>query len=55
MAFAYLVPASEAACNSHGFADDLAGAQNKPEAARATAAAIRRGRKVLKPLKNPWG
>jgi hypothetical protein len=54
VAFAYLVPATEGACDSHEFADDLAGAQAKPEDARAMAAAIRRGRKVLKPLKNPW-
>jgi hypothetical protein len=53
--FAYLVPPNEGACDSHGFADDLTGAQIRPDDARAAAAAIRRGRKVLKPLKNPWG
>ena len=55
VAFAYLLPASEGACDSHGFADDLARTQIKPGDGRALATAIRKGRKVLKPLKNPWG
>jgi hypothetical protein len=55
VAFAYLLPASEGVCDSHGFADDLARTQIKPGDGRALATAIRKGRKVLKPLKNPWG
>jgi hypothetical protein len=52
---AYLIPTSERGCNSHEFADDLASADIAVEDRRALAAAIRRGRKALKPLKNPWG
>jgi hypothetical protein len=53
--FAYLLPASEAACDSHGFADDIARAEIEPGEKRAVSAAIRRGQKILKPLPNPWG
>lgn len=55
VAFAYLVPASESVCNSHGLADDLATVRVKPEDGHGLAAAVRRGRKTLKPLRNPWG
>lgn len=51
----YLVPASEPGCNSHELAADLAGADQSAEDRQEFAAAIAKGRKVLKPLKNPWG
>jgi antitoxin (DNA-binding transcriptional repressor) of toxin-antitoxin stability system len=52
---ACLVPAGEPKCDSHEFAEDLAGAELADEDRRALAAAVRRGRNSLKPLKNPWG
>jgi hypothetical protein len=52
---AYLLPAGEGKCNSHEFADDLADAALSMQDRRALAAAVRKGRKTLKPLKNPWG
>jgi antitoxin (DNA-binding transcriptional repressor) of toxin-antitoxin stability system len=52
---AYLVPAGEPKCDSHEFAEDLASAELADEDRRALAAAVQRGRKSLKPLKNPWG
>ena len=52
---AYLIPAGELGCNSHEFAEDLASGEITIEDRRAIAAAVRRGRKALKPLKNPWG
>jgi antitoxin (DNA-binding transcriptional repressor) of toxin-antitoxin stability system len=52
---AYLVPTGERGCNSHEFAEDLASAEISVEDRHALAAAVRRGRKALKPLKNPWG
>ena len=52
---AYLIPAGESPCNSHEFAEDLASAEITVEDRRALGAAVRRGRKALKPLKNPWG
>ena len=55
VAFASLLPASNDVCDSHGFADDLASAQIKPADGRALATAVRKGRKALKPLRNPWG
>jgi hypothetical protein len=55
VAFAYLVPASEGLCNSHGLADDLATVRVKPEDRRSLAASVRRGHKTLKPLRDPWG
>jgi antitoxin (DNA-binding transcriptional repressor) of toxin-antitoxin stability system len=53
--YALLVPAAAPACNSHELATDLASANLPAEDRRNLAAAIRRGRKALKPLKNPWG
>jgi hypothetical protein len=53
--YGYLVPAVGPGCNSHELADDLAEAELSDEDRRAFAAAIRKGRKALKPLKNPWG
>jgi hypothetical protein len=52
---AYLVPAGEHKCDSHELAEDLANAELSKEDRRTLAAAVRRGRKALKPLKNPWG
>jgi len=51
---AYLIPAGGRGCNSHEFADDLANTKVSAEDHRAFAAAVRRGRNVLKPLTNPW-
>ena len=53
--YALLVPATETGCNSHELAADLAGANLPAEDRRNLAAAIRKGRRALKPLKNPWG
>jgi prevent-host-death family protein len=52
---AYLVPAGEHKCDSHEFADDLAHTELTDEDRRALSAAVRRDRKSLKPLQNPWG
>jgi hypothetical protein len=52
---AYLIPAGERGCNSHEFAEDLASAEMSGKDRHALAAAVRRGRKALKPLRNPWG
>ncbi len=51
---AYLIPAAGGGCNSHEFAEDLASAEITAEDRRALATAVRRGRKALKPVKNPW-
>ena len=53
--YAHLVPVNGAGCTTHEFADDLAEAELTAADRRALASAIRRGRKQLKPLKNPWG
>ena len=53
--YALLVPAAEPGCNSHELAEDLAKTDLRPEDRRDLAAAVRKGRKTLKPLKNPWG
>ena len=53
--YGYLVPAMERGCNSHELAADLADAELAAVDRRALGAAIRKGRKALKPLKNPWG
>lgn len=53
--YALLVPASAPGCNSHQLADDLASADLSTLERRAFAAALRKGRKGFKPLKNPWG
>jgi hypothetical protein len=52
---AYLIPTGERGCNSHEFAADLASAELTAQDRQALAAALHRGRKALKPLKNPWG
>lgn len=53
--YGYLVPAVGSGCNSHELADDLAEAKLSAEDQRSFAEAIRKARKSLKPLKNPWG
>jgi len=53
--YALLVPASPVGCDSHELADDLARAALPAEDRRELAAAVRKGRKSLKSLKNPWG
>jgi prevent-host-death family protein len=50
--YAHLVPANGKGCTTHEFADDIS--PLRTEDRRAFAAAIRKGRKSLKPLKNPW-
>lgn len=52
---AYVIPAGGRVCDSHEFAEALASAEIMVPDRRALAAAVRRGRKALKPLKNPWG
>jgi hypothetical protein len=49
--YALLVPAAAPSCNSHELAADLASANLPAEDRRNLAAAIRKGRKALKPLK----
>ena len=51
---AYLVPAGGGKCNSHEFAADLAEAGLPMQDRRDLGAAVRKGRKTLNPLKNPW-
>ena len=53
--YALLVPASAPGCNSHELAHDLANADLRSKDRRTFAAALRKGRKAIKPLKNPWG
>jgi len=53
--YARLVPASVSGCSSHELAADLAKAALPTEDRRALAAAVRKGRNALKPLRNPWG
>ncbi len=52
---AYLVPVSAVQCDSHDLAKDIADADLNAADRRALASAIQRGRKALKPLRNPWG
>ena len=51
---AHLVPANGTGCNTHELADDLMGAELNAEDRLALASAIRKGRKQLRLLKNPW-
>jgi hypothetical protein len=48
-----LVPANGASCTTHELADDVEKAQLSADDRRALAAAVRKGRKILKPLKKP--
>ena len=52
---AYLTPAVENRSDTHKLADDLAAADLSAEDRRSLASELRKGRKTLKPLKNPWG
>ena len=52
--YAHLLPVDGAGCNTRELADDLAEAELSVEDRRAWASAVRKGRKHLKPLKNPW-
>ena len=52
--YALLVPASPAGCNSHELADGIAGAGLPAEDRRELAAAVRKGRKALQSLNDPW-
>jgi PHD/YefM family antitoxin component YafN of YafNO toxin-antitoxin module len=53
--YACLVPASGLGCSSHELAAELTKADLPTEEKRALGAAVRKGRKVFKPLRNPWG
>ena len=52
---ALLVPVSAPGCNSHELADLLGQAGLAAGDARALAKTVRKGRKALKSLRNPWG
>lgn len=54
VAYAPLVPVNETSCNTHELADDVDEAELSADDRRALASAVRKGRKLLKPLKNPW-
>ena len=53
--YALLVPASGPVCTSHELADDWGEAELSGEDRRTWAITLRKGRKTVKPLKNPWG
>ena len=55
VAYAHLVPANGASCNTHELADDVDEAELSADDRHALSSAVRKGRKLLKPLKNPWG
>lgn len=50
---AHLVPVPRT-CTAHELADDLGGVTLDQKEEAAYASTIRKGRKLLKPLKNPW-
>jgi antitoxin (DNA-binding transcriptional repressor) of toxin-antitoxin stability system len=52
--YARLVPPNGASCNTHELADDVDEVKFSAEDRRTLASAIRKGRKTLKSLKNPW-
>ena len=52
---ALLVPAEASGCNTHELADDLAKTDLSAADRRSYGAAVRKGRKGLITLKNPWG
>jgi antitoxin (DNA-binding transcriptional repressor) of toxin-antitoxin stability system len=54
VAQARLVPVIGTGCNTHELADDLAEAELSLEDRRAFGFAVRKARKELRPLKNPW-
>lgn len=53
--YARIVPVPGERCSTHDLAEDLAGAKLGLEDRREIAAAVRKGRRQLKSLKNPWG
>ena len=52
--YARLVPVNGTACNSHQFAEDVAEADLSAGERKSLAAAVRKGRKHLQALRNPW-
>jgi antitoxin (DNA-binding transcriptional repressor) of toxin-antitoxin stability system len=52
--YAHLVPINGTSCNTHELAVDLTAVKLSLEDRRALASAVRKGRKLVKPLKNPW-
>ena len=52
--YAHLVPANGASCNTHELADDVDETELSSGDRRTFASAVHKGRKLLKPLKNPW-
>jgi antitoxin (DNA-binding transcriptional repressor) of toxin-antitoxin stability system len=54
VACAYLVPAGASQYDSHQLADDIAGVEITAADRNAMASGISKGRKVFKPVKNPW-
>jgi antitoxin (DNA-binding transcriptional repressor) of toxin-antitoxin stability system len=52
--YARLVPVNGTGCNTHELADELAEVELPASDRRALASAIRKGRRRLKSLKNPW-
>ncbi len=51
--YAHLVPINGTSCNTHELAVDLTAVKLSLEDRRALASAVRKGRKYVKPLKNP--
>jgi len=52
--YAHLVPANRVNCNTHELANDVDEAESSGPDRRTLASAVRKGRKILRPLKNPW-
>ena len=53
--YARLVPIGGQTCSTHDLADDLGQTKLRNEDRRSMAAAVSKGRKHLKSIKNPWG
>lgn len=52
--YAQLVPATDLRCDSHQFAQDLSEEPLEAKERRAMGEGLRKSRKSLKPLANPW-
>ena len=52
--YARLVPVPGGSCSSRDLAEDLAGTKLGIEDRKEMGAALRKGRKQLKPVNNPW-
>ena len=52
--YARLVPVPGVSCSSRDLAEDLAGTKLGVEDRKEMATAVRKGRKQLKSVKNPW-